>query len=538
MKYKYMFYYSFISTLMTAVLTHHLGWVSTVLPPSQSDTDTLSKLHSPCNPLWGQLSDLYGAVGSPTKVARTIICGNSINGEIISKILYTLTYFIRCSIIERNSLSRYSTDDENKEADKLTQQKTYAKPTETKKEKPPMKVEELEMTTFTPENPLISNNKSFGLSRTKTCLGELKEQYVSSGSAHPILDKVTSLGFSVVDVDVVDVDVDLPKPSLKQEIKQMNSTEDKSNVIFVLGDNDELVGLKKDQQHQNNNDDKKADLMNENTCLLNIPGCSNERPKNLNIPNKLFNCDLSSSDTSPELTSPNCGHSSDSEAPNSPCSECEKNHHLQKETKIVMTRSAIINLEAECSNSDSKNDRRREEFNRSQSVPPSDKTQRKCSKNGCKKKYSGVKFDFKQYPQIYKNYMKSKNLPFTDKDLKMNRSFSVSLYDCSGTKFDLPSCDCEPHSEETLQTPSNATELAFTSELTEKYEFPRSREKSDKRTRKNSVTKLSHPLQEAKENNAIFERDIIDICGSNNKEKENKMSYVELPMPRYIFFQN
>lgn len=102
----------FISTLLTAVLTHHLGWVSTVLPPSQEDKNTISKMQSPCNPLWGQLSDLYGAVGHPTKMSRTIICGSNKN-DIIDRILNILTYFIRCTAVEKNCLRSFNVCDLN-----------------------------------------------------------------------------------------------------------------------------------------------------------------------------------------------------------------------------------------------------------------------------------------------------------------------------------------------------------------------------------------------------------------------------------------
>lgn len=114
---------SFISTLLTAVLTHHLGWVAAVFPPSSSDTEKLSKLQSTCNPLWGQLTDLYGALGHPTKVSHTIVTGTN-KSELISKILNSLTYFIRCSDIERKSFSRVDIDDENKKVDCICQEKS------------------------------------------------------------------------------------------------------------------------------------------------------------------------------------------------------------------------------------------------------------------------------------------------------------------------------------------------------------------------------------------------------------------------------
>ncbi|XP_058834238.1 folliculin-interacting protein 2 isoform X2 [Topomyia yanbarensis] len=106
----------FMSTLLTAVLTHHLGWVSTIAPVSgsadeadtgsatiQREKEKLCKLtaNHPYNVLWAQLSDLYGAVGHPVKLSRTIICGSPQLSNTMDKILNVLSYFIRCSEIKR-----------------------------------------------------------------------------------------------------------------------------------------------------------------------------------------------------------------------------------------------------------------------------------------------------------------------------------------------------------------------------------------------------------------------------------------------------
>ncbi|XP_076443134.1 folliculin-interacting protein 1-like isoform X2 [Babylonia areolata] len=96
----------FVSTLLSAVLTYHLAWVATVTPgdgtPSKTYLDkhsakwidTLAKTH-PYNPLWAQLGDLYGAIGNPLRVARTVVVGRK--ADLVNKVLYVLSYFIRCS---------------------------------------------------------------------------------------------------------------------------------------------------------------------------------------------------------------------------------------------------------------------------------------------------------------------------------------------------------------------------------------------------------------------------------------------------------
>ncbi|XP_058513407.1 folliculin-interacting protein 2 isoform X1 [Ochotona princeps] len=104
----------FFAALLTAVLTYHLAWVPTVMPvdhppakafsekrTSQS-VNMLAKTH-PYNPLWAQLGDLYGALGSPVRLARTVVLGKQ--KELVQRILYVLTYFLRCSELQENQLS-------------------------------------------------------------------------------------------------------------------------------------------------------------------------------------------------------------------------------------------------------------------------------------------------------------------------------------------------------------------------------------------------------------------------------------------------
>ncbi|XP_078533125.1 folliculin-interacting protein 2 isoform X2 [Lissotriton helveticus] len=105
----------FLAALLTAVLTYHLAWVPTVMPndhppiksfseklASQS-VNLLAKSH-PYNPLWAQLGDLYGAIGSPVRLTRTVVVGK--RKDLVQRILYILTYFIRCSELQENQMSR------------------------------------------------------------------------------------------------------------------------------------------------------------------------------------------------------------------------------------------------------------------------------------------------------------------------------------------------------------------------------------------------------------------------------------------------
>ncbi|KAM5255703.1 folliculin-interacting protein 2 isoform 2-T2 [Ctenodactylus gundi] len=104
----------FFAALLTAVLTYHLAWVPTVMPVDRPPEKTfsekrtsqsvnmLAKTH-PYNPLWAQLGDLYGAIGSPVRLTRTVVVGKQ--KDLVQRILYVLTYFLRCSELQENQLT-------------------------------------------------------------------------------------------------------------------------------------------------------------------------------------------------------------------------------------------------------------------------------------------------------------------------------------------------------------------------------------------------------------------------------------------------
>ncbi|GFV64244.1 folliculin-interacting protein 2 [Trichonephila clavipes] len=117
----------FVSTLLTAVLTHHLAWVPSVIP-TDSKIQSVQSSHKhtpywvdllaksrPYNPLWVQLSDLYGALGVPLRLTKTVIKGQK--REIVLNFLKVLSYFIRCSDICQQVYDR--TDDTYADNDSL-----------------------------------------------------------------------------------------------------------------------------------------------------------------------------------------------------------------------------------------------------------------------------------------------------------------------------------------------------------------------------------------------------------------------------------
>ncbi|KAG0165439.1 Folliculin-interacting protein 1 [Apophysomyces sp. BC1015] len=98
----------FISTMVTAALTYHLSWVHTVAPPEE-DTSFGCRCGN-YDPLWAQLSDLYGYVGTPSRITRTIVVGRRAN--IVRRILYILSYLIRCNEVYENLQSLSDVDSE------------------------------------------------------------------------------------------------------------------------------------------------------------------------------------------------------------------------------------------------------------------------------------------------------------------------------------------------------------------------------------------------------------------------------------------
>lgn len=58
--------------------------------------------HKPVKFLLSCVGDLYGAIGSPVRLTRTVVVGK--RKELVQRLLYVLTYFIRCSELQENQL--------------------------------------------------------------------------------------------------------------------------------------------------------------------------------------------------------------------------------------------------------------------------------------------------------------------------------------------------------------------------------------------------------------------------------------------------
>ncbi|XP_017884959.1 folliculin-interacting protein 2 [Ceratina calcarata] len=118
----------FLSTVVTAVLTYHLGWIYTTLPIH--DRQLMEKLGTwyPCNPLWAQLGDLYGALSNPTRLAHTVVAGDPQKIELINSVLSFLSYFIRSGIVRKRQEYCLVTEDDIQEAANTLEQARIKRP--------------------------------------------------------------------------------------------------------------------------------------------------------------------------------------------------------------------------------------------------------------------------------------------------------------------------------------------------------------------------------------------------------------------------
>lgn len=57
--------------------------------------------------MWAQYSELLGALTTPTRSSKTVICGNSASMQTINRVLNVLTYFIRSCEIKRHRVDKY-----------------------------------------------------------------------------------------------------------------------------------------------------------------------------------------------------------------------------------------------------------------------------------------------------------------------------------------------------------------------------------------------------------------------------------------------
>lgn len=170
--------------MLTGILTYHLGWVTTVAAYNSKSKENAGAIASeqraklleishkhPYNALWGQLGDLYGAIGNPPKLSRTIIYGQE--KMMIEKLLYVMTYFIRCSEVRRATKKEIFNKDE---ISNLINQNS---------------INNIKNEVFLRQNKTepCRTDKPSGLRKSKTCNNNLKVLNVADEELNEILDQ-------------------------------------------------------------------------------------------------------------------------------------------------------------------------------------------------------------------------------------------------------------------------------------------------------------------------------------------------------------
>ncbi|XP_066147539.1 folliculin-interacting protein 1 isoform X3 [Euwallacea fornicatus] len=442
----------FISTLLTAILTHHLGWVATVYSSHvTSYQDFLN--YQPYNALWSQLADLYGAVGYPLKTAQTVITGSNKN-DIISKLLASLTYFIRFTHIERKDVRRYSVEEENKVAEIICIKDNCLPKENFKRYEDHLK--ELLKSGFSPSVdgvPKIINVKSDweanssvaemlkpakSLMKTKSTvalsgllssdkqsvLNTEKESFLRHSSTLEALNEISKEGNFIKfcangEDDLITGQVKSLQENKTELEKDICESEDQRNVIFVLGENEKLIGLRKEEQLQHLSNTSVSSGAKRKISAVKRPSSINLNSKTHieNKPTELSNCLLH------------------------PSSSCEELCSGKIESPEVPTKTPpSLKL-------------------RAQSEPPEI---RKILTP--KYQHSRVKFNLQQYPQVVKNYMKSKNIELEGLSLG-EKVFDKFATVQQNIKLDLSEYESDSEEVEALHTPSNASELEFSPDM-------------------------------------------------------------------------
>lgn len=385
-----------------------MGWIETICSDSntsnqndQSKFQRISKYH-PYNALWAQLSDICGAIGTPKKSTKTVICGAQ--SIIINKILNTLTYFIRCGEIKRIFATKS------------------------------IRAEEIEDMLSTKEKTTTASSQQLSVpNECETITGRL----VRSKTISKSLATVNSDSFQEAADDkcidsngenpnqsptIIDCDDEMNELNVETALDAMSVLDESENCPKICDTSVNYV--KKTALNENEFVNKKYENDNEDASE-DSNGNETKKSKNENVVFML--------------------------GENEVLSGIKKS--LQSDKRTSQNDSSDTNKE----------------------IKP--KKKKPCTH----KKHSGVKFNFERYPQIVTNYMRNKNLDidgydFLQKGIKLEQENESTSGACSTNLLPLivpedPSeeeeeeeCECCANTFRILQTPSNATELEFSSD--------------------------------------------------------------------------
>lgn len=545
-----------MSTLITNILTHHLGWVNSVSPynvsllSQQKELDLLNNIH-PYNPLWAQLGELYGVIGMPTRISRTIIYGKQ-NISIVKKILNVLSYFIRCGEVKRLSIETKSVPwdsidclMETYQADNITlgeclkrvesdhalgdliEMRTFATnegvafkhssrqcdltnnlriSNEVGYLVAPKKLETCYENTLSPKpNCSLKRtlSRAYKLHNISNTSIESLNSYDSSPNYKSIVIPIDS---SVNSVKTSQDKYDHPLTNNNNDQINLNVIQPKVNKLCRVPKSGVLCNIKSDIDGDTNTDTQRVekdiflDSYIKSECEKKISPCEELPSENSNL------ISLNLSDT--KLVSASSCIKNAVESPREKnvvfvlgedeileglkrLPEKEQSEiELPCDSKCMAPKSTDVpELEAQRESQRSHSYPRENPSSLKAELPDRNSLQRDdvcCTrKPQCQhskfKKHSGVKFEFDKYPQIVTNYMKSKNLELLDRhvigkpgNLKMDGFEFEAGSSIAALTEDSDTCvNCSLNGQ-ALQTPSNASELEYTSDIPDQREvqFP------------------------------------------------------------------
>lgn len=477
--------------------------ISKLLQEENLKLSEISKLY-PYNPLWAQLGDLYGAITSPIKLSKTIICGSEVNVKTIEKLLNVLTYFIRCSEIQRNCHTKIF--------DKEEINKTVNQQMNTKR---------------TIHNSLSTNSsfarviKTNGLARTATTHRELSE--MASEVDDELTDEIRlPENLSEADAETYRLLLKILKKNVMNDIPKVLAFRDSRMVKQELriGNKSMDTGIEmtlKDKQflskYQKNllGDHIKftvtrpdSDGIEEVIELDDEADFKNQLDNFISLSNLITANSLGGAQTVMKMF---WGKEPYKETINIEQMKhlerlSAKHVHLEEESNeklktipeaddakgvvfVLGDNEKLVGLKTSPSLQTIQN------FD----VADVETFNIGAIKKTCKhnKKHSGVKFNFEKYPQIATNYMKSKNLEFHEHDV-LEKAKKLDKMNCGAStsntmKSDYPSTttlqsqddsdsddECEfcsnGNGAHYLQTPSNATDLEFSGDQSHDFLSP------------------------------------------------------------------
>lgn len=234
------------------MLTYHLGWVATVSPYDTIDHQARPQDATeakPYNALWAQLGDLCGSIGFPPRTARTIISGSN-NTQFLNKLLAVLTYFVRCGDVRRNDFVFQDCTLKETKVVNVTPEPTGLKRVATRVNK----LEQCEINSLTVPSVNTQNSDS-SVSTLAASEVSIKRSSTLANLGQKLSNSSEFAGVDCSSTSDVPVTSLLKRnPTMMLSLKASsdsslnsslseNETEEKK-VVFVLGDNDKLVGLK------------------------------------------------------------------------------------------------------------------------------------------------------------------------------------------------------------------------------------------------------------------------------------------------------